>query len=263
MRRPSAALSLTLALTSALAVAAVGVPSAPADARATAGQYIVRFKDTAVSAPASGRSSRSHVQIGDTASGWRVDGTRVKRHLSAVRSMGVRPKHVFQHGIGGFSAKLTAAQVRATPGRPERGRRGHRRTRLDAGRPGGGLRGLGGLRLAAAGTDRRAAHLRGPATPGAHRQRHQYRRGHRGHRYRHRGPPRPAHRRRRELHRCRWQQLQRRLRPRHARRGHHRRQGQRHRHRGRGARAPACGRSRAWATMATARSRTSCAAWTG
>ncbi len=111
MRRPSAALSLTLALTSALAVAAVGVPSAPADARATAGQYIVRFKDTAISAPASARSSRSHVQIGDTASGWRVDGTRVKRHLSAVRSMGVRPKHVFQHGIGGFSAKLTAAQV--------------------------------------------------------------------------------------------------------------------------------------------------------
>ncbi len=43
---------------------------------------------------------------------WRVDRTKLDRRVRSARSQGIRPTHVFRHAVGGFSARLTAAQVR-------------------------------------------------------------------------------------------------------------------------------------------------------
>ena len=98
------ALAIVLAIGAGLTIA-----DSPADARAVGGQYIVRFADKAVSGPST--SARSRVRVGDIASGWRVDKPQLTRRIRSVRAMGIKPKHVFRHGIAGFSARLTAAQV--------------------------------------------------------------------------------------------------------------------------------------------------------
>ncbi len=107
MRCSPAAIAMVIALSIG---AGLTIADSPADARAVAGNYIVRYTDAAVSKPATSTSSR--VRMGDVASGWRVDGTRMTRRIKSARSMGIKPTHVFKHGIGGFSAKLSAAQVR-------------------------------------------------------------------------------------------------------------------------------------------------------
>jgi subtilisin len=93
----------------ALAVAVVGGPAAVADARGASGDYIVRYRDAAVT---------SHVAMGRSELGVgsspvrQVDGAKVDERIRSARSLGIRPSRVFRHAIGGFSARLTATQVR-------------------------------------------------------------------------------------------------------------------------------------------------------
>lgn len=92
-------LSLILAVTLA--------PLIAVDASAASGDYIVRFKDGAVmrDAPRT-RTSRG------TSRPRVVDRTRLQRHVRSARSQGIRPTRVFRNALGGFSARLTAAEVR-------------------------------------------------------------------------------------------------------------------------------------------------------
>lgn len=107
MRRQSRPIALTFVLL--LMLGTTAIPGSPVEARATAGRYIVRFTDTAVTSTR--QRTQSHVRLGSLDSGWRVDAGRVTQRIRSVRSMGIKPRHVFRNGIGGFSATLTAAQV--------------------------------------------------------------------------------------------------------------------------------------------------------
>jgi len=93
----------------AIAIAIVGGPAAVVDARSTSGDYIVRYTDAAVT---------NHVAVGRSEIGVgrsprpQVDRARVDERIRSARSQGIKPSHVFRHAIGGFSARLTATQVR-------------------------------------------------------------------------------------------------------------------------------------------------------
>lgn len=89
---------------------AVTVGDAPmTDAAKGAQDYIVRYRESAVAGVTTtvrvaGHGARFRV---DT-----VDRRKVDRRVRTARSWGVRPRHVFRHGIGGFAARLSPAQVR-------------------------------------------------------------------------------------------------------------------------------------------------------
>ncbi len=97
-----------IALAIILAATILG-PDGTADARVGPGEYIVQYTDSSVTTVATGRS---RVARGTESPGRLVDQTKVDRRIRAVRSAGIKPTHVFRHAIGGFSARLTASQVR-------------------------------------------------------------------------------------------------------------------------------------------------------
>lgn len=89
-----------------LALALSLVPLGVTGVSAASGDYIVRYKDGAVTraAPRMERLGARRARL--------VDGAKLQRHVRSARSQGIRPKQVFRHSVGGFSARLTAAQVR-------------------------------------------------------------------------------------------------------------------------------------------------------
>jgi subtilisin len=104
MTRPPFALPVVL-LVAALILATAGAT----DASGKSGDYIVRYKDAAVSVTVTERQrvARSGASIRRL-----VDRDKVARRIRSARSAGIKPARVFRHAIGGFSARLTASQVR-------------------------------------------------------------------------------------------------------------------------------------------------------
>lgn len=97
-----------LVLAILLAVPAVAGGTAT-DAAGSARDYIVRYKESAVA------SDRASVRVASRGPGTRVRGVdraKVERRVRKARSWGIRPRHVFRHGIGGFAARLSPGQVR-------------------------------------------------------------------------------------------------------------------------------------------------------
>ncbi|HWH23995.1 MAG TPA: S8 family peptidase [Candidatus Limnocylindria bacterium] len=93
-----------------LVVASLALPG-PTNA-ASDNAYVVIFDDASVSRPtadpSAARQRRGHFAMAE------VDGARVKRHVAAMeRQYRVRPERVFRHAVGGFSARLSASQLRA------------------------------------------------------------------------------------------------------------------------------------------------------
>ncbi len=102
MRRFALAFALVMAVT------AVG-DGAGADAAGGTRDYIVRYKGSAVA------GETTTVRVASRGASFRVrkvDRGKVDRRVRKARSWGIKPRHVFRSGIGGFSARLTPAQVR-------------------------------------------------------------------------------------------------------------------------------------------------------
>lgn len=98
------------ALAFALVLVATTVADVPvADAAGGARDYIVRYTESAVA------GDTATVRMAARGASFRVrkvDRAKVERHIRKARSWGIKPRHVFRNGIGGFSARLSPAQVR-------------------------------------------------------------------------------------------------------------------------------------------------------
>lgn len=102
MRRFALAFALVMAITT--------IGDGPVTDAAGGGRdYIVRYKGSAVA------GENATVRVSSRGASFRVrrvDRGKVERRVRKARSWGIKPRHVFRNGIGGFSARLTAAQVR-------------------------------------------------------------------------------------------------------------------------------------------------------
>jgi subtilisin family serine protease len=101
-----------LALT--LSIAVLG-PSSVAEAGGGARDYIVRYRDGAVAGGSTSVQVASSSAVSSRPATFRVarvNRRKVNDRVRRARAMGVRPRHVFRDGLGGFSARLTPGQVR-------------------------------------------------------------------------------------------------------------------------------------------------------
>lgn len=98
------------ALAFALVMAVTTVGDGPvADAAGATRDYIVRYWEAAVA------GDTTTVRVASRGASFRVrrvDRGKVDRRIRKARSWGIKPRHVFRNGIGGFSARLSPAQVR-------------------------------------------------------------------------------------------------------------------------------------------------------
>jgi hypothetical protein len=99
-------LRLGLALASLVLVTAGFMPVAEAGG---ARDFIVRYRESAV---AGGAASVRVAARGPRLEVRRVDRAKVDRRIRKAKGWGIKPRHVFRHGIGGFAARLTPAQLR-------------------------------------------------------------------------------------------------------------------------------------------------------
>jgi subtilisin len=98
----------------ALLLLAVAAPAGFVFAADASRPYIVFFADDVVSTPAAATTALRRDVATNAGGPRRVDGHKVDRQVVALRSrFGIRPENVYASAVGGFSAYLKPAQVRA------------------------------------------------------------------------------------------------------------------------------------------------------